>query len=624
MTLDSPEDDSRNEVPEKAHSRDDGLSVLGVGIFLAIIVWAVFGQTIHHGFINYDDGMYVYQNPNVLAGLTWRGIRWAFTFAEIGHWHPVTWFSHMLDARVWGLRAGGHHLTNVLLHLTTAFLLFLALKQMTGALWRSAAVAAFFAVHPQRVESVAWIAERKDVLSGLFFMATILAYLRYTARPGWVRYGIVVVLFALGLMSKGMLVTLPLLLLLLDYWPLARFKPDSVKAIWNAQNRPILARLIGEKVPLLILSAASCIATRLSPEKIAPVFQMSLLARIENAIVSYVIYIKQMFYPVGLELPYFNPPGGFPAWQVIVALLLLLSVTLIAFLQRKRRPYLIVGWLWYVVMMLPVIGLVQISYYARADRYTYLPHIGLYLLIVWGAVDLTRAWPRRRELLSFAGLLLIGLLVMQARVQASYWHDSEKLWRYALSVAPDNFVARVNFGLVLDEKGQVDAAIAQYEKAERIQPGYAEEHNNLGNALCRAGRVPEAIAQYEKALELVPGLPQVHNNLGTALAQSGQLTEAITHFRKAIELTPNFAGAHGNLGYALLIDGKLDDALPELQKALALKPDSVETHLHLGDLFLARGQTADAIAHYKKAVALRPDNAEARRKLADAMAAPHD
>ena len=624
MTSDSPGDDSRNEVPEKAHSRDDGLSVLAVGIFLVIIVWAVFGQTIHHRFINYDDGMYVYQNPHVLAGLSWRGIRWAFTFAEIGHWHPVTWFSHMLDARVWGLRAGGHHLTNVLFHLATAFLLFLALKRMTGALWRSAAVAAFFAIHPQRVESVAWIAERKDVLSGLFFMATILGYLRYTARPGWARYAIVVVLFALGLMSKGMLITLPLLLLLLDYWPLARFKPDSVKAIWNAQNRSILARLIGEKVPLFILSAASCLATRLSPEKIAPVFQMSLLARIENAIVSYVIYIKQMLYPVGLELPYFNPPGGFPVWQVIVALVLLLSVTLIAFLQWKRRPYLIVGWLWYVVMMLPVIGLVQISYYTRADRYTYLPHIGLYLLIVWGAVDLTSTWPRRRELLSFAGLLLIGLLVMQARVQASYWHDSEKLWRYALSVAPDNFVARVNLGLVLDEKGEVDAAIAQYEKAERIQPGYAEEHNNLGNALCRAGRVPEAIAQYEKALELVPGLPQVENNLGTALAQNGQLTEAIAHFRKAIELTPDFAGAHGNLGYALLIDGRLDEALPELQKALALKPDSPEVHLHLGDLFLARGQTADAIAHYKKAVALRPDNAEARRKLADAMATQHD
>ncbi|HEU0210102.1 MAG TPA: tetratricopeptide repeat protein [Candidatus Udaeobacter sp.] len=595
--------------------RDDSLAVLTVGLFLVIIVWTVFGQTIRHGFINYDDGTYVYQNRDVLAGVTLRGIRWAFTFAEIGHWHPVTWFSHMLDASVWGRRAGGHHLTNVLLHIASAFLLFLALKQMTGALWRSAAVAAFFAIHPQRVESVAWISERKDVLSGLFFMATILAYVRYTARPSLGRYAVVVILFALGLMSKSMLVTLPLVLLVLDYWPLARF--GHVEGKQPARNLP---RLVGEKIPLLVLSVASCVMTSLSPEKITPVFQASLISRMENAIVSYVIYIKQMFYPVGLELPYFNPPGGFPPWEVIACVLLLLGISGAAFLYRERRPYFIVGWLWYLVMMLPVIGLVQISYYARADRYTYLPHIGLYLLIVWGAVDLTRAWAWRRGVLTFAGLVVIALLVMQARVQASYWHDSERLWRYVLAIAPDNFVAHVNLGLVLDAKGQVDAAIAEYEKAERIQPGYAEEHNDLGNALCRAGRVTEAIAQYEKALELVPGLPQIHNNLGTALAQNGQTTEAIAQFRKVIEINPNFAGAHGNLGYALAIEGKLDEALSELQKAAELKPDSTDIHLHLGDVFLARGQTADAIVHYKKAVELSPNNAQARRKLVDATA----
>ena len=277
-------------------------------------------------------------------------------------------------------------------------------------------VAALFAVHPQRVESVAWIAERKDVLSGLFFMATILAYVRYAARPSLARYALVAMLFAIGLMSKGMLVTLPIVLLLLDYWPLARFKPAPLEETSHARNRAVALRLLGEKVPLFILSAASCLATSLSPEKIAPAFQMPLFPRIENAIISYVIYIKQMFYPVGLELPYFNPTGGFPAWEIIVALLLLLGISLAAVLYRKRCPYLTVGWLWYLIMMLPVIGLVQISYYARADRYTYLPHIGLYLLIVWAAVDLTRNWFRHRELLAFASLFLIGLLVMQARV----------------------------------------------------------------------------------------------------------------------------------------------------------------------------------------------------------------
>ncbi len=620
MTSDSWDDRLGKKPAGVADPGDDRLTVVAVGIFLAIIVWAVFGQTIHHAFINYDDGIYVYQNPEVLAGLTWRGIRWAFTFDQIGHWHPVTWFSHMLDSSVWGRRAGGHHLTSVLLHLTTTILLFLALKQMTGALWRSAVVAALFAIHPQRVESVAWIAERKDILSGLFFVATILAYLRYTARPGVARYAIVALLFALGLMSKGMLVTLPVVLLLLDYWPLARFESVSSEVTPRRQIRARFLALAGEKVPLLILSAASCVVTSLSPEKIPPVFQMPLFWRIENAIVSYVIYIKQMFYPVGLGLPYLNSTGGFTAREVIAALVLLAAISIAAFLYRKQFPYLIVGWLWYLVMMLPVIGLVQMSYAARADRYTYLSHIGLYLMVVWGTVDLTRGRPRLRQLLSFAGLLLVALLVMQARVQASRWHDSETLWRYILSKDPNNYVACVSLGTIFDQKGQIDAAIQLYEKAERLEPRYVEAHNNLGSAFGRAGRVPEAIAQYKKAVELMPHLPQLHSNLGAALARNGELTEAMIQFRKAIELSPDFAEAHSNLGYALLMKGNADEALVELQKGVELKPDSIETQMHLGDLLLARGQIVDAIVHYREALRLRPNSEEAQRKLADAIA----
>jgi protein O-mannosyl-transferase len=599
---------SKNTMPESVR-RDDALWVYAICAFLVTIVWAVFGQTMHHRFINYDDGIYVFQNPEVLASVTARGIRWALTFAEIGHWHPVTWVSHMLDVRVWGLRPGGHHLTNVFLHMAAAILLFLCLKHMSGALWRSAAVAALFAIHPQRVESVAWIAERKDVLSGFFFMATVLAYLRYSAGPGLGRYIIVVLIFALGLMSKGMLVSLPVVLLLLDYWPLGRFQQNS------------LPQLAGEKVPLLVLSVASCIITRLSPEKIAPVFVMSLRARIENAIVSYVIYIKQMLYPVGLTLPYFNPPGGFPAWQVIAAFVLLFGISLAAFLCRKRIPYFIVGWCWYVLMMLPVIGLIQISYYTRADRYTYLPHIGLYLVIVSGVVDLVRRWRRPREWLSVIALVVIGLLVMQARLQASYWHDSETLWRYAIGVAPDNFIAHVNLGLVLDQKDEVNAAVAEYEKAEKIQPGYAEAHNNLGNALGHAGRFTEAIAEYKKALEIVPDLPQVRNNLAAAYGQTGQFDEAVLNFRKVLEDNPGFAAGHANLGYALALQGNLDDAISEYKKALSIKRDSFETLMNLGDLYMKKDQTAQAIAHYKKAVELRPNNTDARRKLEDAMAA---
>jgi tetratricopeptide (TPR) repeat protein len=607
-------------IRQKRHLSDDGLLVPGVCIFLATIVWMAFGQTIRHGFVNYDDDMYVYQNPAVAAGLTRRGILWALTFGEIGHWHPVTWFSHMLDCRVWGLQAGGHHLTNVVLHATAAILLFLALKQITAALWRSAVVAALFAIHPQRVESVAWIAERKDVLSGVFFMATILAYARYVAKPpSRARYGAVVVLFALGLMSKGMLITLPFVLLLLDYWPLGRLKPEVVRSIRRPESRAIVWRLVVEKIPLFALSAASCIATNLSPEKIPPALRTLFSLRIENAIVSYVIYVKQMFYPTGLMLPYFNPPGGFSWWQVIIAMALLIAVSIGALAFWKTRPYLMVGWLWYLVMMAPVIGLVQISYYVRADRYTYLPHIGLYLLATWGAAEWFRERRYGREILAGAALFLIVVLTMRSQAQASSWRDSETLWRYVVRTAPDNYVACAHLGLALDEKGQVEAAIPEYERALQIQPAYAEAHNNLGNALRRVGRRQEAIAHYKKALELVPDQLQFHNNLGTALGENGQLSEAMAHFRKSLEIHPNFA-AYANLGYTLLMSGKEDEALPELLKALELNPNAADIHKNIAILFHKQGRAEDAIAHFRKALEITPDDVETRRNLERALA----
>lgn len=580
-----------------------------------------FGRTIRHGFLNYDDNIYIYQNLTVLAGLTRRGFLWAFTFAEIGHWHPLTWVSHMLDCSLFGLRAGGHHLTNVVLHGTAVILLFLALKEMTGAFWRSAFVAVLFAIHPQRVESVAWIAERKDVLSGVFFMATLLAYLRYLRRPpSLARYALVLILFALGLMSKGMLVTLPFVLLLLDYWPLGRVTPEVLRGIRLSENRTIVWRLVWEKVPLFVLSVGSCIATRLSPEVIAPGLQMTLPARIENAVVSYFIYLKQMFWPVDLTLPYFNPPGGFPLSQVIGALVILLGVSAFAIWSWRTRPYLTVGWLWYVGMMAPVIGLVQISYYARADRYTYLPQIGVYLWLIWGAAEWVRGWRYRREISAVAAFLLIAVLLRQTQAQTSFWRDSETLWQHALRTAPDNYVAHTNMGLVLQEKGDPVAAIAQYETALRIQPAYAETHNNFGNALCETGRVREAIVQYQEALALVPDLSQVHNNLGTAFGQNGQTAEAIAQFEKALEISPKFAAAHGNLGYALLLAGRVDEAQHHLLKALELRPGSAEIHKRVAETFLKQRRPADAVAHYRKALEIKPDDAEARLGLASALA----
>ena len=531
--------------------------VVVVCIALAALVWLVYGQTLRHDFVNHDDDAYVYENSVVKSGLTRGGIWWALRFGGIGHWHPVTWLSHMLDYELFGLWAGGHHLTNVVLHALCAILLFLALKQITGAPWRSAVVAALFAIHPQRVESVAWIAERKDVLSGVFFMATLLAYIWYVRHaPSVSRYALVVILFALGLMSKGMLVTLPFVLLLLDYWPLRRLTPDVLGSIALPENRARVWRLIAEKIPLFVLSAGSCLMTQLSPEKVAPADQLPLFERFANAAVSYVIYLKQMIYPAGLTLPYLHPPGGIPSGQVIGALVLLVALSGVALLFSRRRPYLLVGWLWYLGMMVPVIGVVQISYYARADRYTYLPQIGIYVMMIWGAAELAARSPARRYVSALAALLLIATLIPPARAQVSRWRDSHTLWSYAVQTSAENYVAHNNLGFAAASSGDMETAIAHFRKALELRPGYYEAHANVGTALLRLDRTREAISEFEKALDLRPDLPDVHYNLGTALAQTGQVREAIPHFRKAIEINPHFANAQANLQQALLLVGE--------------------------------------------------------------------
>ena len=408
--------------------------VSGVCIFLAAIIWAVFGQTLGHEFVNYDDNDYVYENPVVQKGLTWEGFRWALTYGNIGHWHPLTWLSHMLDCQFYGLSPGGHHFTNILLHTATAILLFLILRRMMGFLWRSAFVAAVFAIHPLRVESVAWLAERKDVLSAFFFMLTLGAYVRYAQnrsrvepsslrstvprsresraqaaldpRPWTLDYGLALLFFALGLLSKNMLVTMPFVLLLLDYWPLNRLSSFTPR---------VLLRLVAEKIPLFVLMVGSCVATALVPEKMSAAYSLFGGLRMENAVVSYVTYLWQMIHPSGLACVYPNPTNHLPFWQVAGALGLLLAISGAVFALRKTRPYLVIGWLWYVGMMIPVIGIVQISYYAHADRYTYLPQIGLYLLLTWAAADLCAGWRHRRVVLGGLATVILVALIFCAR-----------------------------------------------------------------------------------------------------------------------------------------------------------------------------------------------------------------
>jgi len=534
--------------------------VPAICLVLAAITFAVFGQTPRHEFIDYDDNEYVYDNPVVARGLTLKGIVWAFSF-HAANWHPLTWLSHMLDCQLYGLHPGGHHLTNVLLHTATVIMFFLVLRRMTGALWRSAFVAAVFAIHPLRVESVAWVAERKDVLSGLFFMLTMGAYVRYVRRSqSPVRYGLVVLLFALGLMCKPMLVTLPLVLLLLDYWPLQRAEPA-----WK------LAR---EKLPLLALSAAACVVTLLAQtETVQSMETISLPLRLGNALASCMIYLRQMIFPAGLAVPYPYPHNGLPGWEVALAGTLLAGLSAAAWWQRGRQPWMLMGWLWYLVMLLPVVGLIQVGGQAHADRYTYLPQIGIYVAVTWLAAE----WGAKRHAgrAALGGLMaaVLGALIMCARQQTAYWKNSETLWTHALGCTASNQVAHDNLGVTFVQQGRVDEAIVQYQSAVQIDPGYAEAHNNLATALARKGQWNEAISHFKSALQIDPSYTDAQSNLRTALARKSQLDEAIAQCQGALQINPYDAKEHLNLALALLGMGRTNAAAAHFQKALELGPD---------------------------------------------------
>jgi tetratricopeptide (TPR) repeat protein len=595
---------------EHSGSPDSKGTIFGVCFLLVVAVFLVFGQTFHYGFVNFDDNQYVYENPIVQKGLTWEGFRWALTYGNIGHWHPLTWLSHMLDCQLYGLNPGGHHLTNVLLHTAAAILLFLVLRRMTGFLWRSAFVAAVFAIHPLRVESVAWVSERKDVLSAVFFMLTLLAYVRYVRRPpSMIRYGAVVLFFALGLLSKNMLVTLPFLLLLLDYWPLNRLSDFSP---------PVLLRRVAEKIPLFVLTVASCVVTFLVPEKVTA-DRLPFGLRLENAVVSYVTYLWQMIHPSGLACLYPNPANYLPFWQVAGAVGLLLAISGAVWAFRKTHPCLIVGWLWYLGMLIPVIGIVQISHYAHADRYTYLPEIGLYLLLTWAVADLCAGWRHRRMVLGGCATVILVALIFCALVQTSYWRNSESLWTHTLACTSDNFFGQNGLGDALLTKGNVDEAIVHYQKALQIDPDYAEAHNNLGDALLRKDSVDEAIAHFQKALQIKPDDAEAHINLGNALIKKGNVDEAIAHYQNALQIKPDFAVAHNNLGNALLQKGSVDEAIVQYQKALQIEPDFAEAQNNLGNALLIKGNVDEAIAHYQKALQITPDYAKAHYNLGRAL-----
>ena len=590
---------------------------------LVLSVALVFGQTLRHGFVNIDDGVYVTENPYISHGLTPSGVAWAFTQSQAGNWHPLTGLSHMLDCQIYGLGAGGHHLTSVLLHAATAVLLFLVLSRMTGNLWPSAVVAALFAVHPLRAESVAWVSERKDVLSGLCFMLTLGAYVWFVRGPAsWKRYLLLLVVLALGLMAKSMLVTLPALLLVLDYWPLGRMSGSPPGGARTAASSAAQRnwRLVREKIPLLLLVAAACLATLWAQEKAAAFGNyLTLSWRIANAFVSYVAYLVQFFCPWGLAAYYPHPEYHLPLWQALAALLVLACISVAAVRWRRRVPYLLVGWLWYLGMLLPVIGIVQVGSQAMADRYTYLPQIGIYIALVWGVADLCRWWPPRRWLCGVGTALLLAMVMGCAWRQTCFWSDSETLWTHALACTSENSAAENSLGLALAKRGHLDQAMEHYREALRFRPDYMEAHANLSAALAARGRRDEAFAHCQKALEIKPHSAMAHHNMAAALADLGRLGEALRYYQKAIDIDPDYVQSRMNFAALLTTQGRIKEAAAQYQKVLEIEPDNAAVHDSFGNALGGLGRIEEAMAQYRKALAIQPDDAEAHTNYGYAL-----
>ena len=671
--------------PHESHSLFVGVAVC---VALAIVVWISFGGAVHNSFVNFDDGDYVYENPQVTSGITLQGIQWAFTHVHAANWHPLTTISHMLDCQFYGLQPWGHHLTNVLLHAAAAVLLFLAMLKLTGPkhattlpssavidrryeIWPCAFVAALFAVHPLRVESVAWVSERKDVLSGVFFMLTLLAYARYVRSERFLigRYLTVIVLFTLGLMCKPTLVTLPFVLLLLDYWPLGRWPSakgeeqirlvrstsqhrqsgsdlnDSTSIRWS-----VVSSLLIEKIPLFLLSAASCLVTIFAQQKALDTdLNLTVSERVGNAIISYVTYLGQLVYPAKLAV--FYPYRHLEPFGIALGLILLVAISVAFFIWRRKYPFLLIGWLWYLGFLIPTIGLVQVGLQPRADRYTYLPQIGLYIVIVWSFTAVAMHWvgPWKRAVVTVIGLFTICTLTLSSRAQTLYWRTSQSLWEHAIQNTSGNYIAYNNLGTVLLRQklpdaalvqfrkaleikpdfenayvsagsalmlmGQIDQAIEYYKKALELRPNSAEDWSNLATAQLKRGEPEEVIADYKKAVALKPDSAELQYNLGRALADNREWNDAIGYYRAAIRIQPNEARFHNNLGVALIKVGKADEALQELREALRVNPNYPEAHYNFGSVLLYLGRKDEAAAQFEDALRLKPDYSLAKEQL---------
>jgi tetratricopeptide (TPR) repeat protein len=582
--------------------------------FLALVTFVLYWPVIGFEFNNYDDAQYITDNSQIHSGLTGENILWAFTTDRASNWHPLTWLSHMLDCQLYGLNPAGHHFTNLLFHLANTLLLFGLLRRMTGTVWRSAFVAALFALHPMHVESVAWVAERKDVLSTFFGLLTLWVWLTYVKTPSPRRYALTLLLFALALMSKPMLVTLPLLMLLLDFWPLRRVQPD----------KPLLGfgPLLMEKIPFFALTLISCIITFLVQKAGGAVVLTNMISpqkRAANAVVAYARYLGKLLWPQNMAVIY-PYPAHIPWWQVAGAGLLLIAISVIALRAAQRRPYLIVGWLWFIISLVPVIGLVQVGVQSIADRYTYLPAIGLFVMIAWYAIELLAAWPAAKPMLASAAGLVLTACFLVSMHQLPYWHDSIKLFSHAIEVTTDNAVAHCNLGQALAAAGKSEEAHAEFTKALKIDPTYVSAMVSMSSYYNLHGNYDEAISCLNAALNIRPDSDQAHYNLALAYSGQGKTAQAVTEYRAALQINPRHDKALVNLGATLAQQGDLTNAIPLYQRALEIAPDNPYAHNALGGAFESQGKLDEAVQQYTAALQIQPNLVEAQENLADLLA----
>jgi len=564
-------------------------SVILISVFLAAATLAVFWQVTQCDFVYFDDPRYVTENSQVQKGITLEGIRWAFTTSYFANWHPLTWISHLSDVQLFGLRPPWHHLTNLLFHVANTVLLFVVLLRMTKARWESAFVAALFALHPLHVESVAWVSERKDVLSTFFWLLTMGAYCRYVERPGLSRYLLVVLFFAMGLMSKPMLVTLPFVLLLLDYWPLQRFqqsdqmirmeikKPGHTHTGVSGKEQAAyrwraLRPLLWEKLPLFGMTLLSSIVTVIAQQRggaVVPVEAYTIGDRISNAFVSYLVYIGKTIWPTDLAVSY-PYRQSLPAWQVIGAALLMTAITVTVIRQARRAPYLATGWLWYAGTLVPVIGIVQVGIQARADRYTYVPLIGLFIMAAWGISELSRNWRYRKEAIVASSAAVVVCLSLVTRTQVGYWQNSFVLFEHALKVTEKNYPIYYNEGTAYLQSGNYLKAIGDYDKAIEINPNYARAYNNRGIAHAKLGNDQQAIEDFVKATEILPQYAEAYYNRGAAYLQMDDFRQAEENYSKAIAINPRYAEAYYNRAYAYAHLGDDRKTIEDLKTAARL------------------------------------------------------